>query len=314
LVERTQIIAVSGPGFRGRTGRCIVSRLVSVHKECHAETFRVYVRVGRFAAEQRDGGPNSAVSPRPRSTGSGVRCRPVFSRECGEGAGDHGAGWERQLIEERCPDRTRLLLVAADTQAPNPQKCRRRTAGAFWWGQDKALNAQLTGTGMSTTVKTGLIAAAVGGVIGGVALVNGGDDGTKPPPGPGPNDPPNTGPNATSFNGTYTGNLTATTNTCDFAGAASIRGVLAVDAAGRGTWQKTHVNANVTFNFNVVLTVSSSTAASFQAATTLQVGTRIFNVSDAAAIAGNVMTITQMLTNTSGQACTVRYTGQLTKS
>jgi hypothetical protein len=220
------------------------------------------------------------------------------------------------VIEERCPDRTRLLLVAADTQAPNAQKCRRRTVGAFWWGQDKALNAQLTGAGMSTTVKTGLIAAGAGGVVGGVALVTGGDDGTKPPPGPGPgpNDPPNTGPNATSFNGTYTGNLTATTNTCDFAGAASIRGVLAVDSAGRGTWQKTHVNANVTFNFNVVLTVSSSTAASFQAATTLQVGTRIFNVSDAAAIAGNVMTITQMLTNTSGQACTVRYTGQLTKS
>ena len=120
--------------------------------------------------------------------------------------------------------------------------------------------------------------------------------------------------NLTSANGTYSGTLTATANSCGFSGSAAVRGVLTVDSNGRGTWEKTHVGPNVTFRFNVTLTSNGSGGFSFNGSTSQKVGSTTFNVSDVATIAGKVMTITQTFTSTSGETCTVRYTGQISRS
>src|SRR5688500_7993649 len=38
------------------------------------------------------------------------------------------------VIEEKCPDKTRVLLVASDGREPDSKECRKRRVGAFWVG------------------------------------------------------------------------------------------------------------------------------------------------------------------------------------
>ena len=64
------------------------------------------------------------------------------------------------VVEEKCEDQTRILLVAEeDANLPASKKCRRRELGAYLVGRDAALNVKLSG-GVSAAMKTGLIAGA----------------------------------------------------------------------------------------------------------------------------------------------------------
>ena len=220
------------------------------------------------------------------------------------------------VVEEKCPNQTRVLLVAQGTRTPDTQDCRRRRVGAFWWGHDTALNVKLSGGGMSTGTKVGILAGGGAAAVGTAVALKGDGYKTSTPSTSTGSTGGSTGGSATgtAFNGTYAGTLTATTNTCGFSSSASVRGVLSVDANGRGTWQKTHVSAGVTFNFNVNLTISSATVAAFTASTTQQVGSQTYSITDTASISGNTLTITQLFTSTSATPCTVRYTGQLQKA
>jgi hypothetical protein len=211
------------------------------------------------------------------------------------------------VVEEKCQDRDRVLLVPMGVQTPDNQNCRKRRIGAFWAGRDRALNVKLSGGGLSTGAKAGIVAGGVGAGIlvatqvggGNSSSTGGGSGGTTTTP--------------TSFNGTYSGTLVAGGNGCNFSQTSSVRGVLTVDTTGKGTWIKTHVNTGVTFNFNVSLSVSGSTA-SFTATTTQAVGSQTYGVTDVVGISGSTLTITQAFQSTSGTPCTVQYTGQLTKN
>jgi hypothetical protein len=224
------------------------------------------------------------------------------------------------VVDETCTDGTRVLLVSEGTQVPSEEGCHHRRIGAFWPGRDNVLQVKLGG-GVGVGTK-----AAIAGAAGAGAFVFLRDREPQEPtivfdrdlpdivhPEESEKSDPITSHDATVFNGTYTGSMTASTNTCSFAPTTPIRGVLMVDSDGRGTWQKTHLNAGVTFNFNIVLTVNGQSSASFTASTTQQVGSRTYAVTDSVTISGNTITITQTFEATTN-ACTVRYTGQLTKN
>ncbi len=223
------------------------------------------------------------------------------------------------VVDETCADGTRILLVSEGTQVPVEDGCRHRRIGAFWPGRDRVLQIKLGG-GISAATKAAIAGAAGGAAF--LALRNReaqprdvvpqiqGPDIVHPPVIP---TDPVTSNDPKVFNGTYTGSMTASTNTCSFAPTTPIRGFLSVDSNGRGTWQKTHLNAGVTFNFNIVLNVTGPTSASFTASTTQQVGSRVYSVTDSVTISGNTITITQTFEATTNP-CTVRYTGQLSKN
>jgi hypothetical protein len=223
------------------------------------------------------------------------------------------------IIEEKCPDRTRVLVVAAGAEPQSPN-CSKKVIGFWVFDNGTPLNVHLShGIGAGTKLLLGSAAGA--GALVYLERRDGNDQPvlTEQPAVSVPTPstiaaPTPSAPSLTALNGTYAGSLTATANSCDFSPTASIRGVLSVDANGRGTWQKTHVGPNVTFNFNITLSSTGSGTASFSASTSQQVGSRTFSINDVAAISGTVMTITQTFTSTSGQACTVRYTGQLSRS
>jgi hypothetical protein len=212
------------------------------------------------------------------------------------------------VVEEKCQDRDRVLLVPMGVQTPDNQNCRKRRIGAFWAGRDMALNVKLSGGGLSTGAKAGIAAGAAGAGILVATQVGGGNNSSSTGGGSGGTTTP-----PTAFNGTYTGTLVAGGNGCNFSQTSSVRGVLTVDTTGKGTWVKTHVNAGVTFNFNVSLSVSGSTA-SFTATTSQAVGSQTYSVTDVVGISGSTLTITQTFQSMSGTPCTVQYTGQLTKN
>jgi hypothetical protein len=213
------------------------------------------------------------------------------------------------VVEEKCQDRDRILLVPMGVQTPDNQGCRKRRVGGFWAGRDKTLDVKLPGAGLSTGAKTGIVAGAVGAGILVATQVGGGSSST----GTGGGGSGGTTTSPTTFNGTYTGTLVAGGNGCNFSQTSSVRGVLTVDTTGKGTWVKTHVNTGVTFNFNVSLSVNGS-AASFTATTSQAVGSQNYNVTDVVGISGSTLTITQTFQSVSTTSCTAQYTGQLTKN
>jgi len=69
------------------------------------------------------------------------------------------------VVEEKCSDQTRVLLIPANAYVSNPNDCKRRHVGAFWWGHDDELNVKLS-KGMGAGTKTALwIGAGVGAVV-----------------------------------------------------------------------------------------------------------------------------------------------------
>jgi hypothetical protein len=79
------------------------------------------------------------------------------------------------VYEEKCEDGPRVALVA-EGSAPDAN-CRNRKVGAFWPGHDSALNVRLSG-GLSTGVKTGLIAGGAGAAA--LVALRGGSSGSQP--------------------------------------------------------------------------------------------------------------------------------------
>jgi hypothetical protein len=214
-----------------------------------------------------------------------------------------------EVIQEKCQDRDRLLMAPTGVNTPDTQNCKKRRVGSYWPGHDTALNVKLqSGGGLNTPAKAGLIAGAGVGIFA-AAKAGSSDSQTTSNAGS------NTGGTTitpVSFNGTYTGTMAATGNGCNFSPTVVARGVLSVDTTGKGTWQKTHTNTGVTFNFNVTLTLNGSTAT-FTAQTTQLVGSQNYQVTDTVSISGATLSITQMFVSMSATICTVQYTGQLTK-
>lgn len=133
------------------------------------------------------------------------------------------------VIEEKCPDETKLLLASADAQLPAPRKdCRRRRVGAFILGQDTVVNVKLTGGGGVTTATKAELAggaAAVGAIL--IAKHGGSDQTTPSNPG---------SPTVTALQGTF--NISATKNTdtgCNF--SSSFTGQVQVSGNADGTSQ-----------------------------------------------------------------------------
>ncbi|HEX9368522.1 MAG TPA: hypothetical protein VF921_17970 [Vicinamibacterales bacterium] len=129
------------------------------------------------------------------------------------------------VVEEKCPDRTRVLLVASDGREPDSKDCRKKRVGVFWVGRDTALNVTLSGAptattagrgGMSKTTKEILIGAGAAAAVTGVVVAKGGG-GTSSPTTP-------TTPtiDLTPRFGTFNINATKTTDTgCNFNGSFS---------------------------------------------------------------------------------------------
>src|SRR5438045_9111358 len=42
------------------------------------------------------------------------------------------------VIEEKCPDRTRILLVSANGREPDSKECRQQRVGVLWGGRARA--------------------------------------------------------------------------------------------------------------------------------------------------------------------------------
>src|SRR5438552_3175839 len=64
------------------------------------------------------------------------------------------------VIVEKCPDRTRVLIVATGAE-PESANCSKKVVGALLLGADSILNVRLPGGGMSV-MKKGLIGSAAG--------------------------------------------------------------------------------------------------------------------------------------------------------
>src|SRR5260221_1231799 len=98
------------------------------------------------------------------------------------------------VVEEKCPDRTRVLLVASGGREPDSKDCRKKRVGVFWVGRDTLLDVRLTGAaapaaktasgpgGMSKATKEILIGAGAAAAVTAVAIGAGG--GTNSPTNP----------------------------------------------------------------------------------------------------------------------------------
>jgi hypothetical protein len=239
--------------------------------------------------------------------------------------------------DDDCVDgKTRLLLIQEGIEPP--PECKRRTPLGWVWVDDGGTITVDLKAGTASSSKPLLqrpvfyIAAGGAAALGGLAIAKGGGDSsthsttttsilsssstTTSTTSISSTTTTASTPNGTAFNTTATGTLNAGTNTCNFSSVSPIRGMLAVDSAGRGTWQKTHTSAAVTFNFIVALTVASATQANFQATTQQQVGSQMFSVTDTVSItianAIKTLIIQELFTSLTGASCMVSYSGSAT--
>jgi len=215
------------------------------------------------------------------------------------------------VVKDECADKVRVLLVRHGVGTPDSQDCRKRRLGAYWPGHDPDLNVRLQGGGMSSGAKTGLIAGGAGAALVAVKAAQSSSSSTTSTNTGGGNTGGggSSGTNPMTFNGTYTGFMTATTNTCAFPPTTTTQGVLSVDSSGRGTWVQNV--GSVTLNFSIQLNVTGSAAASFNAATSQTVGTQAFSVNDAVTISGGQLNSTETLNSSS---CTVIWVGPASKN
>jgi hypothetical protein len=143
-----------------------------------------------------------------------------------------------EVVEEKCPKATRVLLVAEGASAPNSPKCRKRRLGAFVVGSDGALNVALS-SGMSTVVKAAIAAGAGAGALIATGMLKGDEldqpiddsglfgnlDNRPPPP------PPPAPPAQNTFGGIFNIAATKSVDTgCNF--SPSFTGQAAVQTNG----------------------------------------------------------------------------------
>jgi hypothetical protein len=170
-------------------------------------------------------------------------------------------------------------------------------------------------------VKLGGLAA--GGIITGLVLGHGGGSGdTTPtttggggatPPVTGPAPPPGTP--ASDFNGSGTGNISKTDDTCNngFGASTPISYSVNVDANGNGTYSKTHIVAGVTLIFTAKMNVFSPTTAQMTAISSMLLGGLAYQVTDTVNLiitpTGKTLDIKQKFTRELPPSCSVGYAG-----
>ena len=220
------------------------------------------------------------------------------------------------IIQEKCPDRTRVLLVAAGNE---PQSnCNKKVIGFWLVNGDTPLNIHLA-HGMSVVTKA--VYASAAGVGGWLALEKFRSRTDKPvvtenkvvipPP---ITTTTTTTTNLTSANGTYSGtSLQPPTRAASRdrlrSEACSLLTATGAAPGRRRTSARTSRSASTSRSRQTGPEGSRSMDRRLRRS-----GRRPFNISDVATISGKVMTITQTFTSTSGETCTVRYTGQISRS
>jgi hypothetical protein len=227
-------------------------------------------------------------------------------------------------VIQQCPGQaTSVNLLPSGAPVPVDQqecpqgcKCSRR-GGAFLWGDDARL--YLDKHFFQSPVGIGAILLGAGATAGFVAAGGESSDGASNNPGSGNpgggtggggTTPPPTGTAPNSFNGTYTGTASVTTNGCGFLTSTPIRGVLNVNSSGGGTWIKTHLSQNQVFNFEVNLNVTGNQGSFTSTSTSNPYG---YVVTDTVTITGTTATVTQLFTNCRSGGGETRYTMTLTK-
>jgi hypothetical protein len=208
-----------------------------------------------------------------------------------------------------CPDKSIRIEIILAGGTP-PADCNKKKAGgAFWLNRTTKVTLHypttlVTGNFFMTPVGLALIG---GGAATGLAIGLGGGDDNGDDDDDDDDDTPGGDNNVfTSYNGTHTGNLNKTSDSCGgFSQIAAISAILNLNTTGQGTWVKTHTAVPATFNFNV----QAQTIAAGISFTSTTVGLNgTYNVTDAVSIQSRTATITQTFVRIANP-CTVMYQG-----